>query len=117
MDDLREKVIGRLDEAAEYFRECRNNASLGSKAENHFWELQSAMREAAERLKARETGWISVRDRMPSQSGKYLIVAVEYGRIQHVTAAKFGTYFYMTGRMAHWKVTHWMPLPEPPKEE
>ena len=53
MDDL-EKVIGRLNEAAEYFRECRSNASLGSKAEEHFWEMQSAMREAAERLKAQE---------------------------------------------------------------
>ena len=54
MDNLREKVIGRLNEAAEYFRGCRSNASLGSKAENHFWELQSAMQEAAELLKAQE---------------------------------------------------------------
>ena len=61
-------------------------------------------------------GWISVNDRLPEQSGKYLIVAVELGRIKHVTTTMFGTFFYMTGRMAHWKVTHWMALPEPPKE-
>ena len=50
MPDL-EKVIRGLEEAKEYFRECRSNASLGSKAENHFWELQSAIGDAAERLK------------------------------------------------------------------
>ena len=50
----REKVIELLKEIAEYFRGCRNNASFASKAENHFWELQNAAREAAELLKAQE---------------------------------------------------------------
>jgi rubrerythrin len=49
-----EKVIKGLEEAKEYFRECRNNASIGSKAENHFWELQNAMNEAADLLKAQD---------------------------------------------------------------
>jgi len=50
----REKVIGLLQETAEYFRECRNNASFASKAENHFWELQNAVNEAVELLKEQE---------------------------------------------------------------
>lgn len=50
----REKVIGFLQEMAEYFRECRSNASFASKAENHFWELQNAANEAAELLKEQE---------------------------------------------------------------
>lgn len=50
----REKVIGLLQETAEYFRECRNNASFASKAENHFWELQNAANEAVELLKELE---------------------------------------------------------------
>lgn len=49
-----EKVIEHLKEIAEYFRECRSNASFASKAENHFWELQNAASEAAELLKAQE---------------------------------------------------------------
>lgn len=49
-----EKVIKGLEEAKEYFRECRSNESIGSKAENHFWELQNATSEAAELLKAQE---------------------------------------------------------------
>ena len=50
----REKVIGLLQETAEYFRECRSNASFASKAENHFWELQNAANEAVELLKEQE---------------------------------------------------------------
>jgi len=46
----REKVIEHLKEIAEYFRECRSNASFASKAENHFWELQNAASEAADAL-------------------------------------------------------------------
>lgn len=50
----REKVIRLLPEIAEYFRECRSNASFASKAENHFWELQNAASDAAELLKEQE---------------------------------------------------------------
>lgn len=46
-----EKIIALLTETADYFKECRSNASLGSKAENHFWELQSAAQEAVVLLK------------------------------------------------------------------
>lgn len=50
----REKVIGLLKETAEYFRECRSNASFASKAENHFWELQNAANEVVNLLKEQE---------------------------------------------------------------
>ena len=50
MTDIK-KVIGLLQEAAEYFRKCRSNTSFASKAENHFWELQNAMNEAIDLMK------------------------------------------------------------------
>ena len=50
----REQTISCLNEIAEYFRECRMNASFASKAENHFFELQSAAYDAAEMLKDQE---------------------------------------------------------------
>ena len=50
----RERIISLLKEMSDYFRECRSNASLGSKAENHFWELQSAAQDAATLLKEQE---------------------------------------------------------------
>ena len=49
-----EKTISGLKEIADYFRECRNNASFASKAEEHFWVLQSAARDAAELLMKQE---------------------------------------------------------------
>ena len=58
----REKVIGLLQETAEYFRECRSNASFASKAENHFWELQNAANEAVELIKAQEPRVMKLED-------------------------------------------------------
>ena len=46
----RERIISLLKEMSDYFRECRSNASLGSNAENHFWELQVAAHDAATML-------------------------------------------------------------------
>lgn len=61
--------------------------------------------------------WISVKDRLPDKSVKTLVAAKEYGGNYQITVSLFtGHYFSMTGRRAHWKITHWMPLPEPPKE-
>lgn len=50
----REKTISGLNEIADYFRKCRLNASFGSKAEEHFWDLQIAAMSAAEMLKEQE---------------------------------------------------------------
>lgn len=50
----REKTIELLKEIADYFEKCRHNASFGSKAEEHFWELRSAARDAEELLKGYE---------------------------------------------------------------
>ena len=62
-------------------------------------------------------GWISVKDRMPEESGRYIVYAVDGGALHHTTVAQFQKSFHLSGRMAYWKVTHWMPIPEPPKEE
>lgn len=53
MIDL-EKTISGLNEIADYFRKCRLNASFGSKAEEHFWDLQIAAMNAAEMLMKQE---------------------------------------------------------------
>lgn len=48
---MRDEVIEHLKEIADYFRECRMNASFASKDEKHFWEMQNAANELIEMLK------------------------------------------------------------------
>jgi len=55
-------------------------------------------------------GWISVKDRLPEKHGHYLVIR-DNGYMSVDTYS----------RSSHWgkdvcKITHWMPLPEPPEE-
>lgn len=61
--------------------------------------------------------WINVNDRLPTKSGKYIVIAIEDKTLYHITFANFGKVgFYMTGHCAYWRITHWMPMPEIPEE-
>ena len=140
----RQKIIKLLTEIAEYFRGCRDNVSFASKDENHFWELQNAANEAVELLKAQEQTpgeWVSVKDRFPAET--HSIFWPWYGRKEWSNAMwreqsdkvlvtvtfKDGTCLVTTGEThdGEWHtsisktlnpiVTHWMQMPEPPKED
>lgn len=59
--------------------------------------------------------WISVKDRLP-EYGRYLVtVAKDDGDVIAHTAAYNDLGWWMHSNVG--KITHWMPLPEPPKEE
>lgn len=81
-------------------------------------------------------GWISVKDRLPGEDGRYLVYNMSYcNAVALVTS--FSTclenvedYAFEGEKRPGWfsyddeygyyeidGVTHWMPLPEPPKEE
>lgn len=79
--------------------------------------------------------WISVYDRLPQEDGAYLVTANDFGNSQRVkirwfakdgetvdkydlAGQKYVWYFYDSecGYASTKSVTHWMPLPEPPKE-
>lgn len=60
--------------------------------------------------------WISLEDRLPEKSEKYIV----HSKTGAVYQTKF--YSYPKGTGGHWgqkdegrNITHWMPLPEPPK--
>ena len=58
--------------------------------------------------------WISVKDRSPEEEGLYLVAVVNDHERRYSKTAWYhghGNWFL------HQKVTHWMALPEPPKEE
>lgn len=48
------EICKALEEMSDYFQECWSNASFERKSEEHFWELKSAAKEAAELLKEQE---------------------------------------------------------------
>lgn len=67
----------------------------------------------------KENGWIPVSERLPKTSGTYQVTCMD-GRIYRSTYAKFQSKlkcWELTGARSYWKVTAWMPLPEPYKED
>lgn len=70
--------------------------------------------------------WISVKDRLPSREGlmddetEYVLVCERYGRSKNVTICGYNEDGWSAwdafGGVSPDHITHWMPLPEPPKE-
>ena len=62
--------------------------------------------------------WLSVKDRLPEESGMYIVTANDghAQRVSFVQWQKKNRMWNLTGARSYWRVTHWMPLPEPPKE-
>ena len=67
--------------------------------------------------------WISVKDRLPERNKLVLVRAVSTARGGNITfvGAYDGFWFLQTaadtiGLTIQYDITHWMPLPEPPKE-
>ena len=52
--------------------------------------------------------WISVEDRLPESLGEMLLVIDSNKNVE--------TYYYEPSVWSAWRITHWMPLPEPPKD-
>ena len=62
--------------------------------------------------------WIPVKERLPEENDRYLTVSIEpwFGTTLVDTMRWSGVWMY-DGRQTEATVTHWMPLPQPPKEE
>ena len=72
--------------------------------------------EKVAQLEAAQPKWISVEERLPDEPGE--VMACLYGRICIVWYSNrcFETPSGMVLYVAENAVTHWMPLPQPPKE-
>lgn len=81
----------------------------------HFKEFQNS-------LDKEQSGWISVEDRLPSERMHCLIYCPQsFPKNIRVLSATFyddnSTFYCDALESSHEDVTHWMPLPQPPKEE
>lgn len=70
------------------------------------------------------SNWISVKDRLPETRHAVLVYTPHYKNIWAVSMHEDGNwYIWSPGSRVlldpdwHGQITHWMPLPEPPKEE
>lgn len=61
--------------------------------------------------------WISVKDRLPDKNGEYLAVTPNMRRKVNVAYFEDCVWLPDERHFTTVKVTHWMPLPEPPEEE
>lgn len=66
--------------------------------------------------KAKKPEWISVKDRLPD-SNNVVFACIDDGQCKIVRSAYVSSYGEWKWIEGHQTVTHWMPLPELPKEE
>ena len=63
-------------------------------------------------------GWIPVTERLPEKEGRYLCVKrIGKSGAVYVTMMNGDSYGFSMEHIYTDEVTHWMPLPEPPKED
>ena len=117
--DVREKLVELLLKEDDVCKpnECKNCGANGS-----CYYHRAANRIIANGVTVQE--WISVKDRLPEEDGHYLC-NYHFGEYPKMTFTQVLDY-YATDIVPHFqhtlgdgsmKVTHWMPLPEPPKGE
>ena len=105
----------RLKQYADKYSDCYKYAGVYVKVIQNMIEQLKDYLEQDEK----ENGWIQVSERLPEASGTYQVTCMD-GRIYRSTYAKFQCKlkrWELTGARSYWKVTAWMPLPEPYKED
>ena len=60
--------------------------------------------------------WVPVSVRLPEEHGEYIVVIKGTNRATTLLYLPIGGTGRCPGSLAPYPVTHWMPLPEPPKE-
>lgn len=64
--------------------------------------------------------WVSVKDRLPEENQEYIVYVTDIEGEKCVTVDQWlshARHWFLFDDKAESKVTHWMPLPPPPKEE
>lgn len=108
--DVREKLLELIDDALQ--RKEGTARVVGKRyvntIANHLIENGVTVQE-----------WIPVTERLPEESGMYIITANDghAQRVSFVQWQKKNRIWNLTGARSYWRVTHWMPMPQPPEGE
>ena len=117
----------RLIDADVLLKEIEEEIEAEKSYDNYDKGVTAGLRIALRDIKKQTTieaepvnGWISVKDRLPPYGERVLVINEAYGAEHRYTKYNIG----VTVRSPHldftfWghKVTHWQPLPKPPKGE
>ncbi len=108
--------IDRAEAIKAMCRKCTACSVLTDKDDKDFSKAHCAEIRALQELPS-APGWISVKDRLP-QVGEKVLTLSKFGHIFDRALQEFSgsCRFYPDGLKPGRDVTHWMPLPEPPKE-
>lgn len=87
-------------------------------AEAKMQELQDQLADADKVMNSlnNSDGWISVKDRLPDSTPMVLAMCIDGYELAYYGNYGKGQWTNTLGT-EHLNVTHWQPLPEPPKEE
>ena len=115
-----EKLIKHMREEAQDYRSGRTLGRAFADAEDVLDEAATALEQLqaeSDRLKAevQQTRWIPVEERLPEPTENPVLVH-DYSGVSVAWHSKTMGWVYKTG-LPCVDVTHWMSLPQPPKEE
>lgn len=97
--------------------ECPANLD-GEDCDGRLVKLQAAdmLEKLAAERDAKKPEWISVKDRLPEKNS-IVLVCMDNGQYKVVLTSHLSSNGEWISYDKNRKVTHWMPFPEPPKEE
>lgn len=117
-----EKLIKHMREESQDYRSGRTLGRAFADAEDVLDEAATALEQLQaenERLKAQVLRWVSVEERKPASSDNpILIYKAVNDRNNNIGTAWYSPYhgWIPTNGTEIYGITHWMPLPKPPKE-
>lgn len=114
-----DEIIDRLDKMAQNHEICGQTFAPDFPREK-YQAWGQTLREAIDLLRTHQDnqqgdGWVSVKDRLPEFTGHYLLCITNTENSVAVVVS--GVYFNDSKSFDFANVTHWRPLPEPPKED